>query len=679
MLRFLIATCAFFFCTSAIAQPYEKIATATLVADAPLEHLQAGEPVWVALEMHIREGWHAYWQNPGDSGIPTEIVWQNLPANASASPIHWPVPERQPTGDLVNYGYSNRVVLPVAITVPKGTENITLKAKASWLVCNDICIPESAELEIHLPEISGKETIREALRYVPKLAKQSGLAYEKHGDRLIVSVPRAALAGDTAALRFFPITENIVQNSSTPAISQQEENLALSFTANSNAPERGTMGAVIATDAEHAVQFSDTADLNTLPETAPKPAPEPGPGPALSLGLWLAVALAFAGGLLLNLMPCVLPIVALKAFGIAQKSDAPRARVIAQGASYTLGVLVSMAMLGAAIYVLKTAGESVGWGFQLQSPQMVAALALLMLLVALHLLGHLTLPALFTRTDQSLGTRHGAAGSFFTGCLSVAVATPCTAPFMAPALGAAATMPPLHGLLILLSLGLGLAMPYLLICLWPAARRLLPKPGAWMVRFKEALAFPMLATAAWLIWVLGNLSGPDGTLRVLVAAILIVFSLWLAKGRKGALMRALIVLLAALCTYIGIISQSLAPRATAHASQTVPYSAEALAKLRADGASVFVDVTADWCITCKINERVALRDQAVQQFFHEQNITLMVADWTMRDKAITDYLATFGRNGVPIYVWYAKGKEGVLLPQVLTPTRVLEALSADAP
>lgn len=664
------------FASGAQAQQQERIATASLIADAAT--LEAGKPVWVALTLDIKDGWHAYWENPGDSGIPTEIRWNDLPEGATASPIHWPVPERQASSGLVNYGYSHHVVLPVAITPQQTTSGMTLHAKASWLVCHDICIPESAELSIDLPSTGGAAAIAGALAHVPTPYTGTGAArFVREGDVLHITLPRdAAAQADIRDVSFFPLSENVIQNAAPQEAEIRADSITITVAANSAAAPEGAIDGVLSYRAggdAYGVQFR--AAPSASPVAAASSAAPVAP-PVATLTFAAAVLLAFAGGVLLNLMPCVLPIVALKAFAIAGKSGAARREVIGQGLAYTLGVLVSMAMLGGALYALTSAGEAVGWGFQLQSPHVVAALMILMVLVAMHLLGWFHLPNLLTRADQSLGNRKGATGSFFTGALSVAVATPCTAPFMAPALGAAAAFPPLQGLLVLLALGLGLAFPYLLICLWPAARRILPKPGPWMERFKQFLAFPMLATAVWLVWVLAQLGGAEGVGTALAGAVLLAFGIWWLRGTSHLIARALAWGVIVWAIWIAVATQPPVQMVQRSDDAThVSYSAEKLARLRAAGTPVLVDATAAWCITCKINERVALRDDAVQAAIRDHGITLMVADWTMRDDAITAYLASFGRNGVPLYVWYAPGKDGQVLPQVLTPKLVLDTFA----
>ncbi|MBX9726436.1 MAG: thioredoxin family protein, partial [Rickettsiales bacterium] len=340
--------------------------------------------------------------------------------------------------------------------------------------------------------------------------------------------------------------------------------------------------------------------------------------------LLLALALAFIGGIILNIMPCVLPILALKALSLSKKAEASRLSAAKQGISFTAGVIVSFLAIAGLMLTLKASGSAIGWGFQLQNPMFVGALALIMFLVAANLFGLFELPVLFgaraTGVDESK-----ASGSFLTGVLSVLVATPCSAPFMATAIGATLSMPTAQALLVFAMLGFGMAAPFLLISLWPAARRLLPKPGAWMHRFKQLLALPMLATALWLVFVLVQLLQP--------------VSFKASDGHEA-------------------------------------YSPVRLEQLRSEGKPVLVDATAAWCLSCKVNERVALKPAEMQQFFRDKNVTLMVADWTSYDATITAYLASFMRNGVPLYVYYPPHGEPVVLPQILTPTIVREAINA---
>jgi thiol:disulfide interchange protein DsbD len=675
----------------------EKLVQASLIVDVDM--IKKDAPFWVGVKLDIAPGWHVYWQNPGDSGIETAIDW-NLPAGLIASPIHWPSPEAQPYSGLMNYGYSNQVILPVSITPQQAFDTVLLQAKISWLACKDICIPESATLRLDVPisDVAAKMAIGAALDNVPALYKKPA-AYIAHNDLVSITLPADALPENAKPLRFFPIDDGVIQNAAKQVFIRQENgDIALQVGAGTGAKPADAIRGVLRYDVagkQQSIQFSQAHEVKSgaAANIAALPAKQPavnGNGALIenmaqntaTISIAAALLLAFIGGLLLNLMPCVLPIVALKALSIVAKTDAPRRETALQGIAYTAGVLATMLLLGGVLLTLKAAGESVGWGFQLQSPAMVVSLSLLMLLVGMFLLNWFNLPTLFTGIDQKLGTKKGALGSFFTGILSVAVATPCTAPFMAPALGAAATMPPVQALSVLVSLGLGLSFPYLLISIWPAARVILPKPGAWMESFKQALAFPMFATSAWLLWVLVQLNGAMGLGYALIGIVLLGFAIWLYRHSTRRFWRMLALLIGAFALWQAVDKQ---PPVTA--SATVPvaqmkngiaqmvYSEQNLADLRKSNVPVLVDATAAWCITCKLNEQVALRNSAVEQHFRDAGITLMIADWTMRDEAISAYLAKFGRNGVPLYVWYAPSKPGVVLPQILTPSIVLDALA----
>lgn len=699
-----LATRAAFWLGSVAAAVLLANAAQAQISKAPLvkaeligavETIQANQPFWLGLKLNITKGWHVYWQNPGDSGIPTEISWQAVDG-LDISPIHWPLPERQPYSGLVNYGYSNGVVLPIAVVPAQDFANgVTLKARASWLVCKDICIPESADLSITLPkqDKNGKAALDAALAKLPVLVKAEA-SYSSQGEDIAIRFAKTALPEGAQLQQFFPIDDGIIQNASDQVVTEDAQDYVITAKSGGRGEKTGLIKGVVSylLNGELAAIQLGAGDYATLVQPTPHEEetgilrssamlkammPQP-----MTIGVWLAVGLAFLGGVLLNLMPCVLPVVALKAFAIAKKGNLPSREIAFQGIAYTLGVLTTMVLLGVALYVLKSAGEAVGWGFQLQSPSMVVLLSLLMLLVGMFLLDWLTLPNLLTGVDQALGSKQGVSGSFFTGALSVAVATPCTAPFMAPALGAAAVMPPFHALLVLVSLGLGLAFPYLLISIWPPARKILPKPGVWMENFKQILAFPMFATSAWLLWVLVQLNGAFGLGYALTGIVLLSFAIWIYRRSTRRIMHILALAVAVLAMWYAIGKQPAMGDAvpTSHSViengvAEVAYSAEALAELRQNNVPVFVDATAAWCISCKVNEQVALRDSKVKAYFKEKNITVMVADWTARDTAISEYLAGFGRNGVPLYVWYAPGKEAVVLPQILTPSIVLDSLA----
>ncbi|MFZ4540644.1 MAG: protein-disulfide reductase DsbD family protein [Rickettsiales bacterium] len=605
--------------------PPSPIVKTQLVVDMS----QASRTGAAAVVFTMPPEWHIYWKNPGDSGLPTKLEW-TLPQGVTAGDIEWPAPKRIVTDTLVNYGYGDQVALPVALNgVRPGTVG-EIKVKASWLVCKDICIPEKAELTAMLNgnEEAGK-IIADARALVPQKFDGSA-SFDGLNNQVTLVIRRANPWGMGSDMRFSPLEDGILAN--YPAGEVKQVGNELHFTMPRGTGDMiNTLHGVLQVTQDGKQLAWNIAAVNRLPvatkpgandaaqpaTTTPAPAPAPIPSSLIT-----ALALAFLGGLILNIMPCVLPILALKALALSKKAAVSQRAAIRQGVSYTGGVIASFLLIAGVMLALKATGSAIGWGFQLQNPAFVAFLVIVMLGVTANLLGLFELPVLFgekaTGVDDS-----NLRGSFLTGVLAVLVATPCTAPFMATAIGATLAFPTVQALAVFAALGLGMAAPFLLISFWPAARRLLPRPGAWMHKFKLFLAIPMLATALWLMWVLVQLIHPT--------------PLVLEDGH-------------------------------------VAYSAPRLAQLRAEGKPVLVDATAAWCLSCKVNERVALQPEGMQQFFKEKNVTIMVADWTNSDPAITKYLAEFGRNGVPLYVYYAPHAEPNVLPQVLTPSIVRGAI-----
>jgi thiol:disulfide interchange protein len=628
---------------------------AQLISDA--ETMVAGKSFYVALQLTITPGWHVYWQNPGDSGMATTLA---LTPHESLSfgEISWPTPTRYRTSGLSNYGYSTQVVLPVMVTPKVDINAATINAKASWLVCRDICIPESAELSLSLPlqDKSAQARIQNALLQVPTNAEVKG-ALRVDETMVRLEIPRAVFPNAAAReLFFYPVTDGIISNDASRDWKVSGDHITLEVA-------RGGGDVVSHFSAVVAHKTTDVIHAKTVQFIQAPVAPTSPPMPWLQLVLF-----AFLGGLILNAMPCVLPILSLKTLALVKKADVSRREALAHGLAYTLGVLLCFALIATTLLVLKAGGAAIGWGFQLQSPEFVAALSLLMIAVAMNLWGLVEVPTLWRSAGPS---QNGVVGTFFTGVLAVLVATPCTAPFMAPALGIALSSAWPLTLMIFAMLGLGLASPYLLVSAWPAARKFLPKPGVWMVTFKQVLGFPMLATAAWLMWVLVRMTDPLALAIFLSAAVTLALCLWWFGRTKNRTSRLVWAALALMIASYGVWKQQ-----PAVVMPHVPFSQEKLAELRSDGQAVFVDVTADWCITCKVNERVALQNDSVRQLMKEKNITLMVADWTKRDAAIAVYLASYARSGVPLYVFYAPGKEGVVLPQILTPALVSREIMA---
>ncbi|MDB5734334.1 MAG: thiol:disulfide interchange protein [Alphaproteobacteria bacterium] len=635
-----------------------------------------GGTVTIALEEKIAPEWHTYWKNPGDAGAPTEITW-TLPAGWKADAIQWPRPKRVPVGPLMDYGYEGKLWLLTRLTAPadaKGPQ--VIKAAVSWLVCKNICIPEDTVLTVTLPvgaATADAAVARDfaAARSLLPVTSPWKINYALGSTLdLFVAAPVLAQAHPTTA-DFFPGKTGLIKNAAPQLVGYAKDGLVLRLTP--GAKVSGLLeGLLVLTGTDGSVQ--------ALEVSAP-----PGPVPAAEftapagggdeLSLWAAMLFAFVGGLILNVMPCVLPILAMKAVAVARHGDEGRG----ESFSYALGAVVSFAVLGLAIVGLRAGGESVGWGFQLQSPIAVAGFALLVFAVALNLSGLFEVGSI--TAGENLTQKGGFTGAFFTGVLAVAVAAPCTAPFMAAALGFALTQGAALALLVFVSLGLGFALPFILLGIWPRALSFLPKPGAWMLTLKQFLAFPMYAAAAWLVWVLAQEAGPRGVILALAAMIALALAAWLwgvtrdLSGRKRGIgaVAALLVLAGALYAISLLHGQAaVAPQATTRGEAYTPAK---LASYRAAGRPVFVDATAAWCITCLVNEEAVLSQPNIRNAFAAKNVVYMVADWTNQNSEITALLKENGRSGVPMYLYYAPGaQKPQILPQILTDANVTAAL-----
>jgi thiol:disulfide interchange protein len=645
-----------------------------------------GGALTVALEQVIRPGWHTYWSNPGEAGLPTTVDW-TLPTGWKAGAIEWPYPKRLPVPPLMNYGYEGKVWLLTRLTVPAGAAPgtiVTLKGHASWLVCQEVCIPEDRMLSVDVavsaapiaPYATIEEQFADARAKMPTTSPWPVVFHSSDTLDLFVASPTLAQAQLKDAT-FFPTEEDYVVDAASQQIGTAQNGLVLRLKPAKKAKHAAALsGVLVLTSADGSVQ---ALDVNAKPGAVPAATF----GEAASdTGLMLSLLFAFLGGLILNLMPCVLPILAMKALAIARHAQAEKGEAAREGFAYGAGAILSFVALGLALVILRAGGAAIGWGFQLQEPAAVAGFALLIFAVGLNLSGVFEFSGGIAAGD-SLARRGGAIGSFFTGVLAVAVAAPCTAPFMAAALGYALTQSAMVSLLVFLALGLGFALPFVLIGLSPALLRLLPKPGAWMLRFKQALAFPMYGAAVWLVWVLTQEAGSNGLILVLGAMIALAFAAWAWNASRnagprwrmaGALFAAL-GLIAAL-TSLPLIETSAAPVAIAVQTGGIPsepYSSEKLAQLRAANRPVFVDATAAWCITCLVNEKVALSSAHVRDAFAQKHVAYLVADWTSRNPAITALLEAHGRSGVPLYLYYAPGAaDAAVLPQVLTEGEVLK-------
>jgi thiol:disulfide interchange protein DsbD len=659
----------------AAAQPGPRV-HARLVAESAT--VPPGGTVMVALEEKIAEGWHTYWENPGDAGAPTEIHW-TLPSGWKAGAIQWPRPKRLPVGPLMDYGYEGTPWLLIPITAPadaKPGESITIKAAASWLVCQQICVPEDATLTLPLtigaaaPDPGAAAGFAAARALLPA-ASPWKMTFALAGDHLdlYAAAPSLAAAHPKAA-DFFPRHAGTIKNVAPQLMGFAESGLVLRLTPGAKIDKSGPLdGLLVLTSADGSVQ---ALEVRAPPGAVPPASFDSGPrfGSSLGFTLGLALLFAFLGGIILNVMPCVLPILAMKALALARHGREGARESFA----YAAGAILSFAAFGLVILALREGGAAVGWGFQLQSPVAVACFALLLFAVGLNLSGVFEVGSI--TAGEQLTRRTGLAGAFFTGVLAVAVAAPCTAPFMAAALGFALAQSFAVALGVFVALGVGFALPFILLGIWPRVLSFLPKPGPWMLRFRQALAFPMYAAAAWLVWVLAHQAGPNGVALALAAMILVALAAWLwgitRLGGRGIGTVAALLLLGGALFGVSLLRES-AP-ATANAGQRAgeAYSAEKLAAYRAARRPVFVDATAAWCITCLVNEDAVLSRQSIKDAFAARKIAYLVADWTRQDPAITQLLKANGRSGVPLYLYYAPGAAApVILPQILTEGGVL--------
>jgi len=675
MRRLLLALALVLAATPGFAQDGGPKVHARLVAED--KTIAPGGTITVALEEKIAPGWHTYWKNPGDAGAPTEIQW-NLPPGWKAGPIQWPRPKRLPVGPLMDYGYEGTPWLLTSLTAPADASGtVALKAQASWLVCEKICIPEDATVTLNLTV--GKQESDPSVakdfagaRALLPVASPWKLNYALGNNLdLYAAAPSLAAAHPTSA-DFFPARAGLIKNAAPQIVGYAKDGLVLRLTPG-NKVSGLLEGLLVLTGSDGSIQ---ALEVSAPPGPVPPADFDNSSAAGGDLSLWLAVVFAFLGGIILNVMPCVLPILAMKALSLASHGSEGRRESFA----YTAGAVLSFAALGLAIIALREGGQSVGWGFQLQSPIAVAGFALLVFAVALNLSGLFEVGSI--TAGGGLASRSGMAGAFFTGVLAVAVAAPCTAPFMAAALGFALTQSALSALAVFIALGLGFALPFLLLGFWPRLLAVIPKPGAWMLTFKQFLAFPMYAAAAWLVWVLAQEAGPRGVALISAAMIALALAAWLwsvtrnlsGRGRGIGALIALVVLLSGAYA-VSLLQGAVAAPAEQTSKLGEPYTAAKLTSLRAANRPVFVDATAAWCITCLVNEDAVLSRDTVKSAFAAKNVAYLVADWTNQNPEVTALLKENGRSGVPLYLYYAPGaKAPVILPQILTEGSVLGAL-----
>lgn len=695
-----VANTALFEKAWAQSKPRDPIVRVTIISE--MSTVAPGQTIWIAMHQNIYPGWHTYWLNAGDAGAPPTLDW-HLPSGYSVGDLNFTPPERIPYMDLLNFGYSDEATFPMQLSVPETArpgEVIKLEADAHWLVCEEICIPEDGKVSLELAigktsrrDVGGASLIDEARANLPMPAPfETRFDLDEGSVQLALLSPELALAfqaGNIQEAAWFPREEGLIENVAEQIFQVTNDGLWLSLPRGWETRDFNTISGIL-------VFTQDLADgtiTNAFSFEASKGIP-PGSAPEQSVGglaaTLQAIAFAFLGGIILNIMPCVFPVLFLKALTFMKHAEAHSSKLRQEGLSYTAGVVISFALLGGVLLALRAGGEAIGWGFQLQSPAIVGGLTFLLLAVGLSLSGVFSIGGSIIGAGSGLAEAKGQWGSFFTGVLATIVATPCTAPFMGAAMGFALTTSALAGLLVFVFLGLGMALPFLLLAFFPALASRLPKPGVWMERAKQALAFPMYGAAAWLTWVFALQTEPTALFALLLGMVILSFGLWLFEstrtagglwphlGKSVALLA--IVSIGVFLTQVKTIDSnaSLPPNKDVSVSglDYEVFSEARVAELTSAGKPVFVNFTAAWCISCLANEKIVFQSGTIQKIFKDNDITYLKADWTSRDPAITRALAKFGRAGVPLYLWYSgkPGSKPQILPQILTVGIVTDTL-----
>ena len=680
---------------SGFTSDYRPHAETTLVVEQ--SYYAPDSVASVALFQTIEPGWHTYWVNPGDSGEPVQVIW-DLPEGFKASPLSYPVPHAIPYGPLTNFGYEEEAVFLTDITIPNGADgNYEIQGHAIWLACSDICVPEEAKLSasIHVTTAepdpndgSVRPDNPEFNEWRSRLPVPAsfGVEYQANEGTISFAFDIGSLStGQKPNIHFFPIKSGFIDNAAPQSASWSADGPVLSIKSGykfsePNAARPDEIAGVLVIEEE-------TGDgiLRAGYEVTAVPGIIPAGNNRDGLTLPLALAFAFLGGLILNLMPCVFPVLFIKVLGLIKTREMSAGHAKVDGLVYMSGVVISFLVIAGLLIGLRQTGQAIGWGYQLQNPVFVFVLTCMMFVIGLSLITQISFGAGLSGTGDQLARRSGLTGTFFTGVLATVVATPCTAPFMAAALGFALGRPPAEALLIFSFLGLGMAAPFTLACFYPPLLSRLPKPGPWMETLRQFFAFPMFAAAAWLGWVLSEQIGSSAVIYLTGAIIGLSFLFWLESKIKSrstgwAAFAAGLVIITATAFSLGDKGAISNPINTSHDSDYgiswEPFSRSAIKSGLADGRPVFVNMTAAWCITCKVNERLVFTSNDVHQALAEKNVLMLKGDWTNYDPAITAMLEDYGRSGVPLYLYFSKSDpEGTLLPQILTEDVFLDAIS----
>ncbi|MBI1300731.1 MAG: disulfide bond formation protein DsbD [Alphaproteobacteria bacterium] len=672
-----------------------------IIAKAETLNTAGVETILVATEIKMAKDWHVYWKNPGDSGLPVQIEW-DLPEEFEIGNIQWPTPDKISYDILVNYGYYDTLVLLQELKIPKVFPEgpIHIKGKVNVLICNEICIPESSDLSLILNDPAAipenlTAYFEQAKSKMPE-SKKGVFEYYEIANHLVVTITPQdqTILADVIAdkLEFFPEQWGVLHHVAMPTVTIEGPTITIKHQRGDQSLDQfeNITGLLVVKGEEKGqnLGFQLTLTEAKNPPVAPennqqKQTQEADTDVVTDITWFTAIYLALLGGIILNLMPCVFPVLSMKALSLVKMGDKENTVARKHGLAYTAGIVLSFLIIGGIIVLLKEAGTTVGWGFQFQNPIVISLLVYLLFLIGLNLFGFFEFSFGLSNIGNNLTKGSNLFSSFFTGVLATIVATPCTAPFMGVALGFAITQPAATSMSVFAALGFGLALPYLVLSFVPQFRSALPKPGPWMDVFKQFLAFPIFASVIWLVWVLSELSGSHGVLLVLLGMLAISFCVWLSHLKSRGIGKLVITFLIIPCLMLPLIS--LAYLGTENRALvrdfSEPFSNEKLAELLEGNQEIFVEMTAAWCITCKVNHAIAINVDSTRALFEERNIQYLIGDWTHEDDQITQYLKKFGRNGVPLYVYYpardaATGKrpDPKVLPQVLTPAIVKEAI-----
>ena len=629
------------------------------------------ETLLVGLEFNLSPGWHTYWENPGDSGEGASIKW-NLPSGFKASTILWPGPKRIPVEPLMTYGYEDKALLLTEIKSPKEFSNpVKISAKINWLTCKDICIPQEGQVDMTLikgPKVANQFTskLKEVALTVPKnfpspyrvsvINEKIFLQFEKEGSRNI------------SEAYFFPKEYGLVNYTADQKLERNDNSFSLELSSAEVQLKTNTLKGVLKLKVDGIKEFY-TLDLPLEKNTN---------NPLVTISLLTAIIFAFLGGIILNAMPCVFPILSIKILSFIEQSQGSKEKLFHHGLVFSAGVLTTFLAVSALLIFLRASGEAIGWGYQLQSPWVVSLLIYLFVVIGIVFMGNIVLGSSFGNLGTLVQNQKDLTSSFFTGVLAVVVASPCTAPFMGPALGLALLQPGLKSIVIFLALGIGFSLPYLILSIYPQLLSKLPKPGEWMQTLKQIMAFPMWASALWLAWVLSSQVDMQSVFAVLLGALLIALGLWLMEKTQNSasiLRRLTLIFSLGLMIFsiwlLPITSDNNSPNLK---NEENAFSVQKLNSLRSEQKMVFLNFTADWCITCKVNEAIALNQDKVKKVLDEKNIIYLKADWTRKDPEIASMLASYGRTGVPLYLLFPSQGDPIILPELLTEDLLLDFL-----